>query len=313
VTSEPGNQRAGGEAEAEAEDEDEEEEPVHLGHSAADSATTDEPEEPGVPHEVEYVDLVKIWNAPDRGAAKLVKGILEGADIPCVIEDDPGDVVDGLTGAQLDGIDVFVPAAYEARAVILLAQNGIATRIDPKLVEKFAAERLEPAAAAGDESLAPVAAELGEQAREFREAVLLRLAGRGRAGFDALRAVLRVALSEPENPLVRDIPRLVEAGHFGKEAPLAIVNDLARAASENDAKVRARAAAALGGIRGSGAAGTLVNLLADRDPAVRDEALESLYVLSDGEDFGFDPEADPGPQEKAILRWREWARDNPGA
>lgn len=285
---------------------------AHIGHSAADSSTTDEPEEEGVEHDVEYVELAKVHNARDRGAARILKGILEGADIPCVIEDDPAETLDGYVASHLGGIDVFVPTEYEPRARELLRQEGFAAGFDAAEVESFFDEKVAPALRAGDHARGPLVQDLGAEARELRHEVLVRLAKRGHEGLDLARGILRAALRVMESPLIADIPMLADSGRLGREAPLHLVDDLAREAADKDGSVRRRVAQALGFVRRAGAAAPLVTLLGDRDAGVRDEALESLYTLSGGETFDFDPEIDPAKQEAATLRWREWVRDNPG-
>jgi len=91
------------------------------------------------------------------------------------------------------------------------------------------------------------------------------------------------------------------------------VADLERLAKDERAAVRRRVAAALGRIRGAGAGKVLVLMLDDRDGEVRDESLESLYSLSGGETFDYDPERAAAQQEDALLQWREWVTGNPGA
>ena len=43
------------------------------------------------------------------------------------------------------------------------------------------------------------------------------------------------------------------------------------------------------------------------DADVRAVALARLVHLTKGDDFGFDPAADPKEQQGAIYRWQEWA------
>jgi hypothetical protein len=286
---------------------------AHLGRSPADSATTDEPEGEHTEDEIEYTELAKVFNAPDRGTAKLVKAIFEEAQIPSVIEDDASDTLDGIVGAQLDGIDVFVPAEFAERARALLDEAGIAGRFDRREMQAFFEQEVVPALRAGAGAPPRALAEkLGEKGREFRHAVITALGREGAQGAQLARALLGEAVRLEENPLVVDVPSLADAGHLGREAPLQVLDDLARLAADPAAPVRREVARALGFMRRAGAGATLVTLLGDRDAAVRDEALESLYSLSGGETFDFDPDVDPAKQQAAIVRWREWVRDNPG-
>lgn len=308
---------AGGEGESEGEEE--RSAPAgRLGHTPAEGATSDEAADSsaaGDDEDVEYVELAKIHNAADVNEARLVKGILETASVPVHLEVDAAETMTGLTGEQLDGIDIFVPVEFASRAKQVLADQGIACGVDPQRAAAFFEERILPAARrdASEAQVASLASDLAKESREFRHDVIARLAALGLDGLESLRALLRAAAHAEESPLVFDVPRVVDEGHFGSKAPLRLAGDLAHLASDPDPKVRRRAAAALGRLRGAGAGATLVTLLSDPDRDVRDEALESLYVLSNGETFDFDPERDPAKQEAALIRWREWARDNPAA
>lgn len=314
-----------------AEDDREAEAPPELGHTPADSATMDDPA-PGEtvalpPEDVEYVDLVKIHNVGSIAEARLVKGTLESFHIPSVVEDDVMETLQGFLPSQLDGIDIFVPAEFEARARAVLCERGIVCGLDQKEVEAFLAEKVVPAFEGGEAEREALGAALAEApSRDFRREVLARIARRGKAGLeivrDLLRSACRAGATEPRaeaegasdlHPLVADVPKLADSGTFGPEAPVAIVSDLARLASDPSPEVRRRAAAALGRIRGAGAGAALVTLLDDPERDVRDEAIESLFALSSGETFGYDPDADPGRQHEPIARWREWVRENPAA
>jgi hypothetical protein len=317
---------------AQDEGEDEEGEP-HLSATAADSATTDVPPE-SEDDEVEYVDLVKIHNVESRHEAKLLKGILEQASVPCMIEDDAADLLDAVSGAQLDGIDIFVPAEFAARAMAVLGEAGIACGLDKGRIDALYEEKVAPAAHAGGEAWATLAAMLEGEARDVRHELLVRLGVSGKNGLECARGLLGIALRAPApapaardegeegedeeggaaaSPLLSDIPLLAEEGRLGRDAPLIITGELTTAVRDPSALVRRRAASALGRLKGALAVPVLISVLADADAGVRDEALESLYRLSNGETFDFDPEADPATQEGAIVRWRDWAKRNPEA
>lgn len=292
------------------------EEPPRIGHTAADSRTSDDPDADVVddPADVDYVELVKVHNCRDRHEARLVKGILEDAEIPCALEDDVTETLEGLTGAHLDGIDVFVPADYDKKALQVLADNGIIVGVDETRIQAVLGEDLDKALGGDGAARTALARALGEQTRDLRHEALARLGRRGAAGLGLAHALLRDAVRAPEDtPLAGDVATLADQGAFGKDAPLLFVNDLAKLDKEKEPRVRARVARALGRLRGAGAAAPLVDLLSDDDATVRDEALEGLYALSGGETFDFDPELSPGAQEPAVVAWRAWLRDNPGA
>ena len=292
---------------------EEAEPPPELGHAPADSATHDEPEGLDTT-DVEYVELHKIHNVAARAEARLLKGLLEENGIPCVVEDDTIDTLDGYVGGQLDGIDILVPVEFVEKARDTLAAEGIACGVDEAQALEFFDRYVRPAAGGSEEACRTAAQMLGKQMRDFRQHVLHLLAALGRDGATAARGMLRAACRAPDDsPLVHDIPKAIERGRFGKETPLVTVNDLARLGRDPSPHVRRRVATALGRLRGAGAGPPLVSLLSDAAREVRDEALESLYLLSGGETFGFDPEADPRTQEPAIVRWRDYVRQNPGA
>ena len=75
----------------------------------------------------------------------------------------------------------------------------------------------------------------------------------------------------------------------------------------DDPNVRRRLAKTAGRFRDGRSARILVEMLEDADASVRDEALESLYVLSGGRTLDYSPEADPAEQGVAIERWRRFA------
>lgn len=307
---------AGAEGGAE-EGEGEEEDGPRIGHIAADSATSDEPEADvvGDPAEVDYVELAKIHNVKDIHEGRLVKGILESFHIPCVIEGDVTDTLQGMLPAALDGIDVFVPASFAAKAKLVLCERNIVCGIDSKRLQELLEEgRLARAekgdAAAREEVLRP----LSEETRDHRHEALQRIGRRGREGLELVRALTRDAIRlDGESPLVLDVATIADHGAFGKHWNLLFADDLAKLGKEAEARVRKRAAQALGRLRGAGAAPILVGLLSDDDAEVRDEALESLYALSGGETFDFDPALSAEGQPEAVAAWRGWLRDNPGA
>ena len=65
------------------------------------------------------------------------------------------------------------------------------------------------------------------------------------------------------------------------------------------------AVSALGGLDDLQAVPLLVRLLADDDEAVRDEAAESLYTLTE-ESFGFEADDPPERRQEAVVRWANW-------
>jgi hypothetical protein len=293
----------GADEEAEGEGEGEE----ALAEAAAEGGAADAEGE-------DYVELVKIHNVRDANEAHLVKSILESFHIPCETEDAGMDNFGGILPTQLDGVDVYVPAQFEAKAKAVLCERNIVCGIDKGRLEALLAD-------AGDEvaqdagKRASLLARIGDETRDYRHEALSAIGKRGgKGGFELLRALLRDALrSDAGATVAMDVAALTNLGAFGRERALLVLDDLDRIAKDPDAGVRKRAATALGRLRGVGAAPALVDLLGDDDAGVRDEALESLYALSQGETFDFDPEMTPASQEQAIARWRAWVRDNPGA
>jgi hypothetical protein len=243
-----------------------------------------------------------------------------------MVEDDIADVAALGMPHEQDGIDVFVPAEFAERAKAVLCEREIVCGID-------AARLAELTAAAGDGAATDPAArkalleKLAEETRDYRHEALSEIGRRGDAGFVLLRALLadavrvedrvvRGAEGEDETiacPVASDIAYLTDVGTFGSEHALLILADLDKLAKEPAPAVRRRVARALGRLRGVGAGPALVDFLLDDDAGVRDEALESLYALSQGETFGFDPERPPAAQDAAIARWRAWVRDNAAA
>ncbi len=277
--------------------------------------------------EVEYVELVKIHNVATVQEARLIKGLLESADVPCVVEDDVMETLHGFIPSQLDGIDILVPATFGERAKELLCTEGIVCGVDPKAVALFIEEKVKPAFGGDEAAVAVLHEALSRQNRDFRHDVVGRLARAGEPGFELARALVvracesaadpgatpEESVEESRGPVHVDVARLVDEGRLGPKGPPALVLDLARLAADERPVVRRCAAAALGRIRGAGAGKALVALLDDADGTVRDEALESLYTLSSGETFGYDPDREPAKQHEAIANWREWVREHPAA
>jgi hypothetical protein len=288
-------------------------ESVHLAHSGAESRTTDDPP-PSEDDTVEYVDLVRVHNAGDMAEAQLIKGMLENAQVPCALEDDAsGALTDGLTGARLDGTDVFVPAAYVTRARAVLSHHGYVSGIDKQQLAELLAG-LE-SAIGGDEAAhrAFVGQLEQEPSRDTRIAVLRAIEKREDAAT-LLRSLIQASLgSDDDGHVLSDIALLVAEGELPRELARDLANDLSGATKAETTTQRRRAAAALGKLRGHGGAAALVNLLEDSDESVRDEAIESLYVISEGDSFGFEPDASEEDRAAAVAKWRSWLGSNPNA
>lgn len=315
-----GNETSGAETGAEdaAADADDEE---GLAEAAADPSTGEASDEPAPPEgsggegddptAVDYVELAKIHNVRDRNEARIIKGILESFNIPCVAEDDTGDMVSMPT--ELDGIDILVPAQFAQKARDVLCERNIVCGIEPGRLEALLGEVNEKLASDA-EGLKAIAGKVGEETRDYRHEALTKIGKRGEDGFKLLRALLVAALhTDDENPVAHDVAYLTDLGTFGKERALLILADLDQQAKDPDAAVRKRVARSLGRLHGVGAAPALVDFLLDDDAGARDEALEGLYALSNGETFDFDPDLTPASQEEAILKWRGWLLENPGA
>ncbi|RME72412.1 MAG: DUF2007 domain-containing protein, partial [Planctomycetota bacterium] len=254
-------------------------ETVQIAYSGAESNTSDQLP-PSGDETVEYVELARVYNAADLSEARLVKGLLESAQIPAVIEDDAsGALTDALTGARLDGTDVFVPTAFVSRARAVLRQAGYASELDRDRLRELLAE-LEAVADADDEARARFVDELEQEpSRETRLAVLRRVVQLP-GGTELLRSFVAIALERDDEELSRlvgDVALLVAERELPESFAELLVHDLGQASRSERAVVRRRAAAALSKLRGLGAAKLLVPLLEDPDPAVRDEAIESLY------------------------------------
>ncbi len=235
--------------------------------------------------------------------------------MPAALEDDAsGALTDGLTGARLDGTDVYVPTAYVGRARSVLAQHGYASEIDRAQLEQLLT--LAEAALAGEQEARTRFLQALEDApsRQTRVEALRRLAAR--EGYLALlRSLASEALASTEEEDARlpgDLALLIQEGELPRSVGEQWVKQLAEATHAERARTRRRAAAALGKLRGFGAAAPLVALLEDPDESVRDEAIESLYVLADGESLGYEPDAPERERAAAIARWRRWLEHHPG-
>ncbi|GIW71388.1 MAG: hypothetical protein KatS3mg102_0930 [Planctomycetota bacterium] len=286
---------------------------VQLLHRAAESRTTDEPP-PSGDETVEYVELVPVYNAADLTEAQLVKGLLESAQVPCAIEDDAsGALTDALTGARLDGTDVFVPAAYVEAARRVLAAHGYAAGIDRERATELV-QLLEAALGGGEQERARFLEALEEEpSRETRLAVL-RALERLPHLEEAIATLVRASLNaEEEGRVLEDLALLVAEREMPRTLAARLAADLAEATRSDSAARRRRAATALGKLRGVGAARSLVALLEDPDESVRDAAIESLYALTGGESFGYEPDAPPAERAAAVERWRAWLAKNPEA
>jgi len=284
--------------------------PAEGGADGADDAEGLAEDDDGHGEGVDYVELVKIHNVRGADEAHLVRGILESFHIPCTTEDAAIDNFGGVLPSQLDGIDIFVPVGFTEKAKAVLCERNIACGVDPAKMEALLAEAT-LAAAQDDAKRAAIAARIGGEQRDFRLEALGRIGKRGADGVALIRALLKQGLRADETARVAlDAAALANLGAFGKETALLVLDDLDHVKKDPDAAVRKRAATALGKLRGIGAGAALVELLGDVDAGVRDEALESLYAISGGETFDFDPELTPATQDAAIARWRAWAHEN---
>lgn len=283
---------------------------VHLGHMPSDSRTSDEPPASG-DEEVEYVELVKVFNAPSLAEARLVKGMLEGAEVPCAIEDDAsGALTDGLTGARLDGTDIFVPAPYVDKAKSALKSFGLIGGADPEVLNALM-EQIDEAAAGDDEAQAALLAKLAEEPREIVAAAVRAMCCRA-DGAEAVFDLLGSALDDDNGEeFVATAARLAERGELGAGGAADLAQRLGLKVGQRSARARQRTALALGKLRSAKTAAVLVALLEDGDEAVRDEAIESLYMMAEGSDFGFEPNADVAARSKAVSQWRTWLVQNP--
>ena len=73
-------------------------------------------------------DLVSVFRAPDESTAYIIKGLLEGEDIPVVLESRQAAMYDGaLTMGEGFWGDVVVPKQYapRSRELIEAYRNGV--------------------------------------------------------------------------------------------------------------------------------------------------------------------------------------------
>jgi hypothetical protein len=96
--------------------------------------------------------------------------------------------------------------------------------------------------------------------------------------------------------------------HLGRQTEATVREKL----SDDSPEIRA-AAARVAGTRFPTLAGTLVELLADPKPEVRESARQGLVKVSrNTQDFGPRPDDSVEAQKEAQKRWRDWLEKTPG-
>lgn len=131
-----------------------------------------------------------------------------------------------------------------------------------------------------------------------RAATLLSLMGG--SGIEALQKLVKVALENGRLTTVTIVAGTLRGTEFDPAFWKEFVPYL-----NNGVPVRIKALELLGHFADLSAFPAILPALDDPDPDVRDEADNTLCVLSD-EDMGFDTDAPPASRREKIALWKEW-------
>jgi len=133
-----------------------------------------------------------------------------------------------------------------------------------------------------------------------RAATLLSLMGS--SGAEALQKLVKVALEKDRTTIVTIVGGTLRGTEFDTDLWKEFVPYL-----EGSNSVRIKALELIGHFGDLAAVPLVMPYLDDADPEVRDEADNTLCVLSD-EDMGFETDASPADRQKKISMWQEWWR-----
>jgi hypothetical protein len=246
--------------------------------------------------------FVEVLRAPDRQTLEEPRSILESEGILARIDVETAANLWGGVGAVFGGARLVVPAGSVERARQLLCEHEVKCEVPQDAVDRLVRRVFEPALAGVLEE-DRVLGLLENQTRDFRLAVFSRVQARP-GGIELLERLLAASVATDAGG--EDVRRDVSHALQGAD-PEALAGTLAAGLIRSgDPGVRVRLARALGRFRNRFAAEHLVALLQDADPDVREEAYESLYFLSGGRGFGFDPRGTAMARAAAVVAWIEW-------
>jgi hypothetical protein len=254
-----------------------------------------------------YTEVAKVYEARDETDLRLVRAMLEGADIPVFAYGEH------LRNAAYGAVPepprtLLVPLSFARRAIRVLHDHGV---LKPAPVERdeltsFWSVEVVPALAGAPAS--GLAASVSLRPEPFRTALFGALEAAGPRGLEILQDLaLALAVRGPRDA-AREAAGYLAACEAFRERRVAYVAALGAIASRGaDADLAGRAIAALERFRGStDAERAIVPLLDHADAGVRDAAIEALFSLSGGETLGYEPDAPAAARREAILRW--WDR-----
>lgn len=258
--------------------------------------------------EASWAETVTVLTGPSELALLPAKSLLEENGILAIVENEAlSTVYGGLMDLSLTrgGPALRVAREHAKRAGEILCENNIRCDVPADAVERVVTRVFEPAiSGAAAHEPDRILGLLSHQTKDFRRAVFNRVAQLA-GGSEYLVALLVSAVREGmgEEEARNDLAATLADHHGG-----AVAGKLADSLLESgDAAARRRLATALGHFRFAAAAHALVGLLGDADAAVRDEALDALYFLSEGETFGYEPAAPEAARAAPLAKWRAWA------
>ncbi len=233
------------------------------------------------------------------------KSLLESAGIQAFVEGGMQEF--SMFGANLrpfgSGPVLKVRKGQLEAAKQVLCENGVVCDVPEGGVARIIERVVQPILQSGSSDTTQLAALLDGVSKDFRELVFAEIQEL-EGGSGLLRGMLSASVEQGMGSEAqrRDLAQALCRAH-----PQATCQALAELAALPATDSRVRLARTLGRFAQPQAAHTLVSLLADAASDVRDEALESLFVLSRGKSFDFAPEADPAGTVEARNRWQEWA------
>jgi len=138
----------------------------------------------------------------------------------------------------------------------------------------------------------------GDAAVQRRSA--LALSYMGRKGIQAIVKLMKVALEKEQIETVTVLLAVLRQTEYVIEEWQEFLPYL-----RHDVAVRTKALEVIGHLGDLDAFDRVLPLLSDAEPAVRDEADNTLCLLSD-EDMGFESDAPQEEQARCIELWKEW-------
>ncbi len=257
--------------------------------------------------EARWQETVVVLNAASEMALLPAKSLLEENLIPAIIEEEASFT---LWGGLLDhvlsrtGPTLRVARRDAEKASKVLCENNIRCEVAFDAVDRLVNHVISPAVEGKTHETTRIFDILSHQTKDFRREAFARvLKLTGGPGFLVGLLVLAVKGGVGEADVARDVAAALSIEHGGVAS-----SALADAVLESsDPAARRRLASALAHFPFPRAAASLVKLLEDPDARVRDEAIDALYFLSEGETHGFDPDAPESDRAEPVAKWREWA------